>query len=177
MSLMHVCVSKNDVSTGPFNDLNPASQAFPASPFTPMFGENRNVPFIFQSPPPQTNPPYPWAPPPNFSPQKAFPQPPAPELRDVDMSDLSPPKMEEGEKENGRAVATGGLRRVYKLRQKARAVSHSRRSDDDPEQASEEDSEDDTIARPLTQNTSNHYTLNMPSAPVPQSDTPYVLLG
>jgi len=142
-----------------------------------MFGENRNVPFIFQSPPPQTNPPYPWAPPPNFSPQKAFPQPLAPELRDVDMSDLSPPKTEEGEKENSRAVATGGLRRVFKLRQKARAVSHSGRNDEDLGQTSEDDSEDDRIARPLTQNTSNHYTLNMPSAPVPQSDTPYVLLG
>lgn len=170
MSLVHVVYPKR-WSSGPFNDLNPAS---PASPFTPMFGENRNVPFIFQSHPPQTNPPYPWAPPPNFSPQKAFSQP---ELRDVDMSDLSPPKTEEIEKENGRAVATGGLRRVYKLRQKARAESRSRRNDEDPEQTSEDDSEDDKIARPLTQNTSNHYTLNMPSAPAPRSDIPYVLLG
>jgi len=161
---------------GPFNDLNPASPGFPASP-APMFGENRNVPFIFQSPPPQTNPPYPWVPPPNFSPQKAFPQPPVTELRDVDMSDLSPPKVEEGEKENGRAVSTGGLRRVYKLRQKARTQTHSRQNDEDLEQTSGDDSEDDRIARPLTQNTSNHYTLNMPSAPHSQSDMPYVLLG
>jgi hypothetical protein len=29
----------------------------------------------------------------------------------------------------------------------------------------------------VTQNTSNHYTLNMPSAPAPQSDMPHVLLG
>lgn len=92
----------------------------------------------------------------------------------MDMFDLSPPKTEESEKENGRAVATGGLRRVYKLRQKARAKS---RSGEDLEQTSEDDSEDDGIARPLTQNTSNHYTLNMPSALAPQSDTPYVLLG
>ncbi|KAG8220218.1 putative nuclear membrane protein [Butyriboletus roseoflavus] len=161
----------------PFNDLNPASPAFPASPFTPMFGENRNVPFIFQSPPPQTNPPYPWVPPSNFSPQKAFPQPPVAELHDVDMSDLSPPLTEESEKENGRAVATGGLRRVFKLRQKARVESHSRRNNEDPEQTSEDDSEDDKSVRPLTQNTSNHYTLNMPSAPSAHSDTPYVLLG
>ncbi|KAG9310297.1 nuclear membrane protein [Chiua virens] len=157
----------------PFNDLSPAPPAFPASNFAPIFGENRNVPFIFQSPPPQTNPPYPWAPPPNFSPQKTFPQPAAPELRDVDMSDLSPPKTEEGEKENGRAVATGGLRRVYRSRQEARARS---RRNNDPEHTSEDDSDDDA-ARPLTQNTSNHYTLNMPSAPTPKSDFPYVLLG
>jgi hypothetical protein len=85
--------------------------------------------------------------------------------------------MEEGEKENGRAVATGGLRRVYKLRQKARVQSCSRRNDEDLEHTSEDDSEDDRITRPLTQNTSNHYTLNMPSAPAPPSDAPYVLLG
>ena len=98
----------------------------------------------------------------------------------MDMSDLSPPKTEQGdgEKENGRVVATGGLRRVFKLRQKARAVSHSRRNGDDLEPTSEDDSEDDRVVRrPLTQNTSNHYTLNMPSAAAPQSDTPYVLLG
>ncbi|KAF9229812.1 hypothetical protein BS17DRAFT_771955 [Gyrodon lividus] len=160
----------------PFNDLNPAPPAFPASPFTPMFGENRNVPFIFQSPPPKTDLPHPWTPPPNFSPQKAFPQPPAQELRDVDMSDLSPPKAEETEKENGRAVATGALRRVYNLRQKARTKSRSK--NEDPEHTSEDDSEDDRgLAKPLTQNTSNHYTLNMPSAAAPQSETPYVLLG
>lgn len=93
------------------------------------------------------------------------------------MSDLSPPKMEESEKENGRAVATGGLRRVYKLRQKTRAESRSRRDNEDPEQTSEDDSEDDGITRPLTHNTSNHYTLNMPSAPAAPSNTPYVLLG
>ena len=92
------------------------------------------------------------------------------------MSDLSPPKTEEGEKENGRAVAIGGLRRVYKLRQKARTQPPSR-NDEDPEHASEDDSEDDRLDRPLTQNTSNHYTLNMPSVPAPPSETPYVLLG
>ena len=172
MLLVYACIPSDD-SPGPFNDLNPAPPGIPASPLSPMFGENRNVPFIFQSPPPQSNAPYPWAPPRNFSPQKAFPQP---ELRDVDMSDLSPPKTEESEKENGRAVATGGLRRVYKLRQKARTQSHSR-TDEEPEQASEDDSEDEKVAGPLTQNTSNHYTLNMPSVPAPQSDTPYVLLG
>ena len=95
----------------------------------------------------------------------------------MDMSDASPLKTEESERENGRVVATGALRRVYNLRQKARAQSHSRRMDEDPEQASEDDSEDGRLAKPLTQNTSNHYTLNMPSVPAPQSDTPYVLLG
>ncbi|KIJ21347.1 hypothetical protein PAXINDRAFT_104352 [Paxillus involutus ATCC 200175] len=160
----------------PFNDLNPASPAFPASPFTPMFGENHNVPFIFQSPPPQTSDPPPWIPPSNFSPQKAFPQPSAQELRDVDMSDLSPPKPEENEREHSRAVATGALRRVYNSRQKARTQSRWR--NEELEHASEDDNEDDMgLARPLTHTTSHHYTLNMPSAPTPLSETPYVLLG
>ncbi|KIJ59817.1 hypothetical protein HYDPIDRAFT_99956 [Hydnomerulius pinastri MD-312] len=158
----------------PFNDLNPTSPAFPASPLVPMFGENRNVPFIFQSPPPQTNPPHPWVPPPNFSPRKAFPQLPAEELRDVDMAELSPPKPEETERESGRSVATGALRRVFKSRQRSRAKTRSRHEDPD---YSSEDSSEDEKAGPLTQNTSNHYTLNMPSAPAPHSDTPYVLLG
>ncbi|KAF9242358.1 Di-sulfide bridge nucleocytoplasmic transport domain-containing protein [Melanogaster broomeanus] len=168
--------SNDDTSTPrkrPLNDLNLAA---PTSPFPPMFGENRNVPFIFQSPPPQTNAPYPWTPPPNFSPQKAFPQPPAQELRDVDMSDVSPPKPEDSERDSGRAVATGALRRVYNSRQRTRAKSRPR--NEDLEHSSEDDIEDEGgLGRPLTRNTSTHYTLNMPSAPAPRSETPYVLLG
>lgn len=158
----------------PFQDLGSASPAFPGSPLTPMFGENRNVPFIFERRPPQTNPPPPWAPPPNFSPQKVFPQPqPAQELRDVDMSELSPPKPDESEKENGRAVATGAMRRVFNSRRKARAKMR-----DHADGSNDEDSEDDRDnARPLSQTTSTHYTLNMPSASASPSDTPYVLLG
>lgn len=161
----------------PFQDVGSASPAFPGSPVTPMFGENRNVPFIFQSPPPHTNPPPPWAPPPNFSAQKAFPQPqPAQELHDVDMSELSPPKPDENEKENGRVVATGAMRRVFNSRRKANVKSRAMR---DPADGSDDEySEDDRgHARPLTQNTSTHYTLNMPSGPASPSDTPYVLLG
>lgn len=161
----------------PLDDLTSTTPGFPASPFTPMFGENRNVPFIFQSPRPQTNPTHPWEPPPSFSPHKTFPQPsPAPELHDVDMSELSPPKPDSSEKENGRVVATGAMRRVFNSRRRARAKSHL--NGEDAEDASEGDSEDERgHVGLLTQNTSNHYTLNMPSAPSSRSDTPYVLLG
>lgn len=161
----------------PFQDVGSASPAFPGSPLTPMFGENRNVPFIFQRPPPHTNPPPPWVPPPNFSPQKVFPQPqPAQEFRDIDMSELSPPKPDESEKENGRVVAMGAMRRVFNSRRKANAKSRAMR---DPADGSDDEySEDDRDhARPLTQNTSTHYTLNMPSGSASPSDTPYVLLG
>jgi len=165
------------LATGPLDDLTTTTPGFPGSPFTPMFGENRNVPFIFQSPRPQTNPTHPWEPPPSFSPHKTFPQPPpAPELHDVDMSELSPPKPDSSEKENGRVVATGAMRRVFNSRRRARAKPHS--NGEDAEDASEGDSEDERgHVGPLTQNTSNHYTLNMPSAPSSRSDTPYVLLG
>ena len=89
------------------------------------------------------------------------------------MSELSPPKPDSHDKENGRVVATGALRRVFNSRRRARAKSHSKGED-----ASEGDSEDEGgHVGPLTQNTSNHYTLNMPSPPTSRSDTPYVLLG
>jgi len=160
----------------PFDDLQPTSPAFPQPPQTPIFGENRNVPFIFQAPAPQTLPVHPWVPPVNFSPQKAFP---VQELRDVDMSELSPPKSEASEKENGRIVATGALRRVFNSRQKARTKSqHVVSLRDDLGYGSDEEIDSDTEhVGPVTQNTSNHYTLNMPANPAPGVDTPQVLLG
>ncbi|KAJ7171755.1 Di-sulfide bridge nucleocytoplasmic transport domain-containing protein [Mycena crocata] len=158
-------------------DLNP-----PTPLHNPTFGQNQNIPFIFQTPPRQTNPsPYPWAPPANFSPSKAFPQPsPAAELSDVDMREASPPKPETdpaSSPESGRRVATGGMRRILKSRMKS-ALSMSTvaeaRGDDEPES----DSEDEGRTGRLTRTTStNHYTLNMPSPAAPQSDLPYVLLG
>ncbi|KAG0703049.1 Di-sulfide bridge nucleocytoplasmic transport domain-containing protein [Suillus ampliporus] len=174
-----VWASNSDLNTPrkrPFNDLQPTSTAFPQ---TPTFGENNNVPFIFQAPAPQTPRVHPWAPPVNFSPQKAFPPLGAQELRDVDMSELSPPKPEASEKESGRIVATGALRRVFNSRQRARTKTHQTVSlRDDPGYGSEEESDGDAgHVGPVTQNTSNHYTLNMPSAPAPQSDMPQVLLG
>lgn len=158
----------------PFDDLQPTSQP----PQTPIFGENRNVPFIFQAPVLQTPPVHPWVPPINFSPQKAFP---VQELRDVDMSELSPPKPEasEKEKENGRTVATGALRRVFNSRQKARTkTQHAVSLRDEVGYGSEEEMDGDADhVGPVTRNTSNHYTLNMPANPAPRADTPQVLLG
>ncbi|KAG1777286.1 Di-sulfide bridge nucleocytoplasmic transport domain-containing protein [Suillus placidus] len=160
----------------PFDDLQPTSPAFPQPPQTPIFGENRNVPFIFQAPALQTPPVHPWVPPVNFSPQKAFP---VQELRDVDMSELSPPKSEASEKENGRIVATGALRRVFNSRQKARTKSqHVVSLRDDLGYGSEEEIDGDADhVGPVTRNTSNHYTLNMPANPAPRTETPQVLLG
>ncbi|KAJ7771949.1 Di-sulfide bridge nucleocytoplasmic transport domain-containing protein [Mycena maculata] len=161
-------------------DLNP-----PTPLHNPTFGQNQNIPFIFQTPPRQTAPaPYPWAPPPNFSPAKAFPQPAsAPESSDIDMREASPPKPEADaamvSPEGGRKVAKGGMRRVLKSRMKS-ALSMStlpeRWEDRDP--YSDSDDEADSagqLARATS--TSNHYTLNMPSPAAPQSDMPYILLG
>lgn len=91
------------------------------------------------------------------------------------MSEASPPKPEEGD----RAVATGALRRVFKSRERARSKGKDRMAvtlaaDLD---ASGSDSEEEERGRVAPRNTSNHYTLNLPSAPAPQSDTPYILLG
>lgn len=100
------------------------------------------------------------------------------------MSEVSPPKPTSPEKERdtedgptpGRTLALGGLRRVYKSRQKVKerkpVVSRRTRGDDEGSDA-ESDEED----YPVTQNTSNHYTLNMPGPAPQQSDLPYILLG
>ncbi|KAJ7451144.1 Di-sulfide bridge nucleocytoplasmic transport domain-containing protein [Mycena latifolia] len=162
-------------------DLNP-----PTPLHNPVFGQNQNIPFIFQTPTRQTSPaPYPWAPPAGFSASKAFPPPaPTPEVRDVDMREASPPKPETESAmvvspEGPRKVATGGMRRILKSRMKSAlsmsTVPESRRDDADADPYS--DSEDEAGQLTRTTSTSNHYTLNMPSPPAPQSDLPYILLG
>ncbi|KAI0791785.1 Di-sulfide bridge nucleocytoplasmic transport domain-containing protein [Abortiporus biennis] len=172
-------------SQGNVNEMNPPASPFPSTPHTPQFGRNPNVPFIFNSPVPQTPHTPAWQPPPHFSPQKAFPQP---EVHDVDMSEPSPGKPASPEKEveaekngaNGeRAVALGGMRRVYRSRQIARERSRlgRARSRVDDEDATDIDSEEEDQYGPVTQNTSNHYTLNLPGPAPQQSDLPYILLG
>ncbi|KAJ6497996.1 Di-sulfide bridge nucleocytoplasmic transport domain-containing protein [Mycena vitilis] len=158
-------------------DLNP-----PTPLHNPVFGQNQNIPFLFQTPPRQMDTAtYPWAPPSNFSPFKAFPQPsPAAELRDVDMREASPPKPE-ASPEGGRKVATGGMRRILKSRMKS-ALSMSTvpeaRGGDERDPYSDSEDEDEGRGRlSRTSSTSNHYTLNMPSPAAPQSDLPYILLG
>lgn len=89
------------------------------------------------------------------------------------MTELSPPKSDENNVEGGRAVATGALRRVFKSRERARNKNRLGLR----LKAEEEDSGSEGDGHHTTQKTSNHYTLNLPSAPAPQSDTPYILLG
>jgi hypothetical protein len=94
------------------------------------------------------------------------------------MSEVSPPKSEE---KGQRSVALGAMRRVFKSRQQAREnrISVLRHQEGEREvgSGSESEDEDANLVTPLTQNTSNHYTLNMPSSSAPQSDLPYILLG
>ncbi|TFK47950.1 hypothetical protein OE88DRAFT_1738079 [Heliocybe sulcata] len=168
----------------PHIDSNPPSPLFPSAP-RQTFGPNNNVPFIFQTPPPHSEPSHPWAPPPNFSPSKAFPSVEQPDVKDVDMAELTPPRAEE-QKSGGsgaRAIATGAMRRVFKARQKTRERSRlamSRKPAQSEDEASGSGSEDESAVRarsPFPQNLSNHYTLNMPAPAPPKSDTPYVLIG
>lgn len=105
------------------------------------------------------------------------------------MSEVSPFKNDEnkaGDEENrdskdtNRPVSTGGLRRIFKQRNKRqdlRLTTRQQRSREDGEGYSEEESEDDRVAPPVAQTTSHHYTLNMPGPPPPTSDLPYILLG
>jgi hypothetical protein len=133
---------------------------------------------MFHTPPPKTQPLQDWAPPPNFNPSKAFPlmHSIVAEVKDVDMAEVSPPKPDDRESERGRIVATGGMRRVFRSRQKARDAHGSviRRLGG---AGSGTDSEDDEgrVPTPPIQN-STHYTLNMSTAPA-SSNMPYILLG
>ncbi|KAJ4471385.1 Di-sulfide bridge nucleocytoplasmic transport domain-containing protein [Lentinula edodes] len=158
------------------DDMNPST---PGNSSSFGFGANRNIPFIFATPSRQAPEPYSWAPPPNASPATSFPSPSLNEIKDVDMSDASPAKLEEEFKSNNdRAVATGALRRVYRARHKTPqgkrfASTRDRDSDND---AIFSDDEDEHALNLSNQNTSNHYTLNVSPASSP-SDMPYVLLG
>ncbi|KAF8807174.1 hypothetical protein BYT27DRAFT_7189257 [Phlegmacium glaucopus] len=168
------------------DDMNPPPSSLSTpQPFT--FGSNHSVPFLL--PPttvPHTQPPS-WVPPPLFSPEKAFPS--QADVKDIDMADLSPfkngecpsePIKHENDADNGRPVATGGMRRVYNQRRKRQenrlVVARGRKAGDEDER-SDSESEGEGTVTPLTQNTSNHYTLNMPAPAPPQSDLPYILLG
>ncbi|CAA7264680.1 unnamed protein product [Cyclocybe aegerita] len=169
--------------------LSPSTPSLLSTPQQRTFGSNQNVPFLFNPTPlPQTPQPHPWAPPPQFSPTKAFPL--QHDVNDVDMTEASPARNEEAnaeasptkdrELDKERPVATGGLRRVFKKRtrhEENRVIARQRHLREEDEAGSDGESEDEGTRPPLRQATSNHYTLNMPAPPPPQSDLPYVLLG
>ncbi|KAH8101450.1 Di-sulfide bridge nucleocytoplasmic transport domain-containing protein [Cristinia sonorae] len=125
---------------------------------------------------------------------------PEPELKDVDMSEASPEhpqRTTDGAREvkEERAIATGGMKRVFRTRQGGqvkrersrlavvvrRGKSRGRVSDDEytGDEGSEGDEDDDEEEEygAVVRNTSNHYTLNVPAPAPPKSDTPYILLG
>lgn len=103
------------------------------------------------------------------------------------MSELSPPKRgaspakDVSATEGERAVALGAVRRVYRSRQRARERSQLRRGRSrgsyDGGSDSSDDSDEEGRTTPMTQNLSNHYTLNLPGPAAPSSDLPYILLG
>ena len=175
---------------GSHDALNPSNSSLTGTS-QPTFGTNQNIPFLFQPPAvPQTPHNHAWAPPPHFSPSKAFPLPE--EIKDVDMTETSPFRNGEEsaglltdnikDKDSIRPVATGGLRRVFKQRNKRHDSSltvqrHRLPEESDAFSASESDSDDEKPVGPVNQRTSHHYTLNMPApAPAP-SELPYILLG
>lgn len=98
------------------------------------------------------------------------------------MSESSPPKPEESDGDGARNVALGGMRRVFNSRQKSRdksRITAGKATVGPNDEESDADSQDENDGRvvPLTRNTSNHYTLNYPSSPAPQSEMPYILMG
>ncbi|KAF5361679.1 hypothetical protein D9758_007380 [Tetrapyrgos nigripes] len=166
----------------PHDTLNPMTPSTP-----PTFGLNRNIPFMFSTPARSQSQPPAWAPPSNFSPVTSFPRPfsQEPEPNDVEMPDASPPKQPEeptspdAAQSEKRVVATGALRRVYRARNRARGsrLAIMRTVESDSGNEDEGDQSDEDSLQPISQNTSNHYTLNMAAPTQSRSDTPYVLLG
>jgi len=95
---------------------------------------------------------------------------------------------DDAEGDDERVIATGGLKRVFKSRQKARersrlAVvvrrgrSRANFSDDEGSGSDVDGQEDEEEYQAVVRNMSNHYTLNVPAPAPPKSDTPYILLG
>jgi len=106
---------------------------------------------------------------------------PQEESKDVDMGESTPPKVDvdSDEKENERQTAPGALKRVYGQRRRRQMPksSWSCQTLADTDQGSDSGSDVDDHITPITQNTANHYTLNMPVPLAVTSETPYILLG
>ncbi|PIL30722.1 hypothetical protein GSI_06890 [Ganoderma sinense ZZ0214-1] len=98
-------------------------------------------------------------------------------MSEVSPAGKSPEKQEEAE--DGRTMAVGALRRVFnKRRGRDRSRTGRRRARVDDEDGSDgEESGDEDRHVPLTQKTTNHYTLNMAGPQAPHSDLPFRLLG
>jgi hypothetical protein len=163
---------------GPHTDMNSKTPSVLGTPQTPIFGSNQDIPFMFNTAPGTPQPP-PWAPPASFSPEKAFPK--TSESKDVEMEESSPQRPEDKKVDHGRTVAAGAMRRVYNSRQKShdRRVVRKQTQEGENGDLDRSDSDDETVGphQPLAQNTSHHYTLNLPATPPHQPDLPYILLG
>jgi hypothetical protein len=175
------------------------------NPLTPSFCPTSNVPFMFHQPAPSSTPSHPWVP---SSSLRTMSQGPPPEINDVVMQDISPPKPDISTMGSEvRPVATGGMSRVFRSRQKKKETSRgleARRKRKDPDEAdydemSDEISSENDEPRELTRNprhkrvgelqksysdpittTANHnhhYTFHMPTPQLSHSEIPYVLLG
>ncbi|KAF7800321.1 hypothetical protein EIP86_011571 [Pleurotus ostreatoroseus] len=159
----------------------PSPNSLRAQP-TVSFGRIQDVPFMLNIPSPQTPVPTHWVPPPGPVMARLFPQP---EVHDVDMAEPSPPRpppseralekeMDEDEGEK-RLIATGGLRRVFKARQKKMKSERYGRSRVETEDEEEADLESDELRAHVTKAT--NYTLNVAHGSGLHADKPYILLG
>lgn len=151
-----------------------------------MFGSPSKSDLVPMTPQGQRNPSDPWQPPVDITPAKVW----QPEIIDVDM-DPTPTKPtstavlsraipldDDSVMEVDRPVSKNGMRRVFKKRsarskslRKARGPACDEESDD----VSEE--EEGGQLPNVTNQTSHHFTLNMPSALQQKSELPFLLLG
>lgn len=173
------------------------------NPLTPSFCPTSNVPFMFYQPAPSTTPSHPWVPSPSL---QTVSHGPSPEVNDVVMQDVSPPKPERSTTSSeARPVATGAMSRVFRARQKQKETSRSREvrrrrhvqdGGDSEEIGDEISSEDEPLEHSngrrrgtgelrkfysdpvtTTANHNHHYTFHMPTQQLSHTEIPYVLLG
>jgi len=164
----------------PFEPKNPLSR--------PVFGEN--VHYLFNPPPPQPS----W---PTWSTPTKQPDISDVDMRDAEVSPLLPGPRSDGNSHNAgenehqleedspekRLISNAAVRRLARKRNNKGRSNRDRGGSRLAEEEDAEDSEDDgydsdgSPRRPITQSTSNHYTLNMPGPTQHRTETPYVLLG
>ncbi|KAF8486703.1 Di-sulfide bridge nucleocytoplasmic transport domain-containing protein [Gautieria morchelliformis] len=150
-------------------DMATPTPPFPQpNPSTPTFCSTSNVPFMFHQPAPSSTPSHPWVP-------SSGPRMLLPEVNDVDMQDVSPPKPETSTSEV-RTVATGALSRVFRARQKQKERSRELVS---RPQRRRGGGMRKSYSEPITTTSSHnhHYTLHMPARQLSHSEIPYMLLG
>ena len=140
---------------GSHTDMATPAPPFPQpNPLTPTFCPTSNVPFMFHQPVPPSTPSHPWVPSPGSNIGHL------PEIHDVVMDDLSPPKPEVSTTNSEvRAVATGAMSRVFRARQKQNKETSRGREARRRKQTSADEADSEELDGEISSETDGHREL------------------